>query len=163
MALRLEDMELCKQLKYRYCKAIDTCNMPLLKSLLTEDAAVDYNGGIYRFKEEGRDNVLAAIERSFSPQLVSSHTVHHPIITVHDDDTADGEWTLTDWTMSLDYGNMVVEGTAFYVDKYVKQNGKWLIRRASYTRLYERVYQAQDANLTAHFLGGRRTDPDVAA
>lgn len=153
MAMRLEDMELIKQLKYKYCRAIDTCDLDLLASLLTPDAEVDYQGGIYRFHYVGRENVLTAIKEAFSPQLVSSHTVHHPIIEVHDDDTADGHWTLIDWTLSLAFNNTVVEGSSFYVDKYVKQNGKWLIKKATYTRLFERVHQIADANLTAHVLG----------
>ncbi|RJF89444.1 nuclear transport factor 2 family protein [Oleomonas cavernae] len=155
MALRLEDMELIKQLKYKYCRAIDTCDLDLLASLLTPDAEVDYQGGIYRFHYVGRDNVLTAIKEAFSPQLVSSHTVHHPIIEVHDDDTADGHWTLIDWTLSLAFNNTVVEGSSFYVDKYVKQNGKWLIKKATYTRLFERVHQIADSNLTAHVLGAK--------
>jgi len=153
MALRLEDMELIKQLKYKYCRAIDTCDLDLLASLLTDDAEVDYQGGIYRFHYVGKPNVLTAIKEAFSPQLVSSHTVHHPIIEVHDDDTADGHWTLIDWTLSLAFNNTVVEGSSFYVDKYVKQNGKWLIKKATYTRLFERVHQIAEANLTAHVLG----------
>lgn len=155
MALRLEDIELIKQLKYKYCRAIDTCDLALLESLLTPDAEVDYQGGIYRFHYVGRDNVMQAIREAFNPQLVSSHTVHHPIIEVHDDDTADGHWTLIDWTMSLAFGNTVVEGSSFYVDNYVKQDGRWLIRKATYSRLFERVHQIPDANLTAHLLGSK--------
>lgn len=155
MGLRLEDMELIKQLKYKYCRAIDTCDLALLATLLTPDAEVDYQGGIYRFHYVGREAVMNAIREAFSPQLVSSHTVHHPIIEVHDDDTADGHWTLIDWTLSLAFNNTVVEGSSFYVDKYVKQDGRWLIRKATYTRLFERVHALPEANLTAHVLGAK--------
>ena len=152
MALRLEDIELIKRVKYLYCRGIDTCDIELLRSLFTEDMSVDYVGGTYRFQAEGRDQVLAALEQAFHSGFVSSHTVHHPIIDVHDDDTADGHWTLVDYALDLSRGNLVTVGSSFYVDKYVKQDGAWKIRRATYNRLFERVYVEKEPALTAHLL-----------
>ncbi|MGV2482310.1 UNVERIFIED_CONTAM: nuclear transport factor 2 family protein, partial [Salmonella enterica subsp. enterica serovar Weltevreden] len=39
MALPLEDIELIRQLKYAYCRCIDTANIAELRTLFTEDAA----------------------------------------------------------------------------------------------------------------------------
>jgi hypothetical protein len=152
MALRLEDIELIKRLKYRYCTAIDTCDTAVFPALFTEDVEVDYVGGSYRFQASGKAAVIAALTQAFNSRFLSSHTVHHPIIDVHDDDTADGRWTLVDYNIQFDYG-MVTSGSSFYVDKYVKRNGEWLIRASTYSRLYERVEPVPGTlNLTAHYL-----------
>jgi len=155
MALRLEDIELIKRLKYTYCRGIDSCDIPLLETLLTDDMSVDYIGGSYRFQADGKDAVLGAIKAAFHSEFVSCHTVHHPIIDVHDDDTADGHWTLTDYNIHLGYLQLT-HGCSFYVDKYVKQNGAWRIRRSTYSRLFEEVKTLSERpNLTAHLLGAR--------
>ena len=153
MPLRLEDIELIKQLKYRYCTAIDTCDTETFPTLFTPDVEVDYVGGSYRFQASGRDAVIGALTQAFHSRFLSSHTVHHPIIEVHDDDTADGRWTLVDYNIDFGHG-MVTSGTSFYVDRYVKQNGAWRIRSSRYSRLYERVEPVEGTlNLTAHYLG----------
>ena len=153
MALRLEDIELIKRLKYRYCTAIDTCDTETFPSLFTPDVSVDYVGGSYRFQASGRDAVIAALTAAFHSRFLSSHTVHHPIIDVHDDDTADGRWTLVDYNIEFNH-RMVTSGSSFYVDKYVKQDGEWRISFSSYSRLFERVEPLEGTpNLTAHYLG----------
>lgn len=155
MSLHLEDIELIKRLKYRYCRGIDSCDIELLRSLFTEDVSVDYVGGSYRFQASGREAVLDAIRQAFHAESVSSHTVHHPIIEVHDDGTADGHWTLIDtfWDMR---NHIITDGCSFYVDKYVKLDGEWRIRRATYSRLFEMVDPMPEApNLTAHLLGAK--------
>jgi hypothetical protein len=153
MALRLEEIELIKRTKYMYCRGIDTADIPLLRSLLTDDIEVDYQGGTYRFQAAGREQVLEALESAFHNKFVSTHTVHHPIIDVHDDDTADGHWTLVDLSLELNR-NVQTAGSSFYIDKYVKHDGRWLIRKAIYTRLFERVGPIEpELKLTAHYLG----------
>jgi len=153
MSLRLEDMELIKQLKYKYCRAIDTCNIPLLETLVTDNMSVDYHGGSYHFEAAGKEAVLGAIKMAFHPQFLSSHTVHHPIIEVKDDDTATGHWTLIDYNINLP-DLRKTSGCSFYVDTYRKIGGKWLIERSTYTRLFEEVEILEKApNLTAHYLG----------
>lgn len=160
MNLRLEDIELIKRVKYLYCRGIDTCDIPLLRSLFTEDMSVDYKGGTYHFQATGREDVLAALEYAFHKQFASSHTVHHPIIDVHEDDTADGHWTLVDVSLDMHH-NVQTTGSSFYIDKYVKRDGKWLLKKASYTRLFERVGPLEpDLKLTANYLSDHATrDP----
>ena len=155
MSLRLEDIELIKRVKYLYCRGIDTCDIDLLNDLFTDDIEVDYVGGSYRFQASGRTAVIEAIRAAFHGESVSTHTLHHPIIDVHDDDTADGHWTLIDkfWDMR---NHIITDGCSFYVDKYVKRDGRWLIRRATYSRLFEIVDpMPNDPNLTAPLLGAR--------
>jgi hypothetical protein len=153
MSLRLEDIELIKQLKHRYCRALDTCDTERLASLLTEDFEADFQGGSYRFQIRGRDAFVEAMRQAFHPDLVGSHTAHQPIIEVHDDDTAEGQWTLLDFAMNLALDNQVTTGACLYDDRYVKADGAWRIQRSSYRRLYERVYTEGQPGVTAHLLG----------
>lgn len=152
MNLRLEDIELIRRLKYTYSRALDTCDTDVLATLFTEDAAIDYRGGSYHFKLKGRDAIVAALREAFHSRFVGSHTVHMPIIDVHDDDTADGRWTLIDYALDLADNNRTTVGTAHYTDRYVKREGRWLIAESSYDRVYERVYHDPSPGLTAHML-----------
>lgn len=152
MSLRLEDIELIRRLKYTYARAIDTGDMATVASLFTEDAEVDYRGASYRFTLAGRDAIVAALSQAFHPRFVGSHTVHMPIIDVHDDDTAEGRWTLLDYACDMANDNKTTIGAAHYLDSYVKRDGRWLIARSEYDRVYERVFNDPDPHVTAHIL-----------
>ena len=148
---RLEDLEALQRLKYSYVRGLDTCDTALLASLFTEDATIDYRGGSYRFSAQGREGIVAALEQAFHAQFVASHTVHMPVIEI-DGDTATGLWTLRDYALNLAEDNKVTEGAAHYRDHYVRRDGRWMIARTEYDRVYERVYQDEYPSLTAHLL-----------
>lgn len=152
MSLRLEDIEWIRRLKYSYSRAIDTADMATVATLFTEDATVDYRGGSYHVKLSGRDAIVEALRGMFVPTFVGSHTVHMPVIDVHDDDSADGTWTLLDYALNLAEGNKTTVGAAIYRDHYVKRDGRWLIAHSEYDRVYERVYTDPAPGLTAHLL-----------
>ena len=154
MAMDLEAIERIKQLKYDYCSAIDTCDLDLLETVFTEDAAIDYEGGTYRFQASGRDEILAAIKAAFHPEFVGCHSAIHPRIDVTDKTTARGRWRLVDYAMNLRDGNRVTLGAAEYTDDYIHDGAKWRIRRSSYTRIFERVYTEETPALTHFILGG---------
>lgn len=152
MALPLEDIELIKQLKYRYCRCIDTANIAELKTLFTEDASVCYVGGTYRFEASGRDKILEALEYAFHSQAIAFHHVNHPEIEVLTPTTATGTWYLKDWFLDLK-NRVITDGSALYKDQYVKRAGSWLIQRATYERIYEIVTPVTETpNITAHYL-----------
>ena len=77
--------------------------------------------------------------------------VHMPVIEI-DGDTATGLWTLRDYALNLAEDNKVTEGAAHYRDHYVRRDGRWMIARTEYDRVYERVYQDEYPSLTAHLL-----------
>lgn len=154
MSAKLETIEAIKQVKYSYCRAIDTCNLEMLESVFTPDAEIDYHGGTYRFQAQGRDKILAAIKASFHEDFIACHTVHMPVIEISSDNTAKGQWRLLDYAMNLRENNMVTIGAAEYVDDYVLEDGRWQIQKSSYTRIYERVFNETDPALTAYILGG---------
>ena len=164
MALPLEDMELIRQLKYRYFRCIDTANIDELRSLFTEDADLCYVGGTYRAEVRGRDNILEFIANAFHAEAVAFHNGNHPEIAVTSANEAAGVWYLRDWFLDL-RRKMSTEGTALYRDRYVKRDGQWLIQHSGYERIYEIVTEVKELpNITAHYLArhGRRL-PDEAA
>ena len=161
MSLMLEDMELIRQLKYRYCRCIDTANIEELKELFTEDAGVCYIGGTYRFEVQGRDNILEALANAFHAEAIALHHVNHPEIEVTSSTTATATWYLKDWFLDL-RNRIITDGSSLYKDRYVKRDGKWLIEFASYERIFEIVTPfTETPNITAHWLAkhGRKLPP----
>lgn len=152
MALPLEDMELIRRLKYRYCRCIDTANLDELRALFTEDASVCYVGGSYRFEAQGRDKILEAIGYAFHAEAIAFHHVNHPEIDVISPTEATGVWYLRDWFLDL-RRKLITDGSALYRDRYVKRDGSWLIQHASYERIFEIVSELKERpNITAHWL-----------
>jgi hypothetical protein len=152
MTLPLEDIEQIRQLKYRYCRCIDMANIAELKDVFTEDASVCYVGGTYRFEAEGRDKILQALEYAFHADAIAFHHVNHPEITVTSPTEATGIWYLKDWFLDLK-NKIITDGSALYRDTYVKQDGQWKIKRATYSRIFEIVTPFTDVpNITAHYL-----------
>ena len=162
MTLPLEDIEQIRRLKYRYCRCIDTANVAELEELFTEDASVCYVGGSYRFEAQGRDKIIEAIGYAFHAEAIAFHHVNHPEIDVVSDTEATGVWYLKDWFLDLRH-KIITDGSALYRDRYVKQGGRWWIKRATYERIYEIVTPFTDTpNITAHWLAkhGKRLPPE---
>lgn len=152
MFMPLEDLELVKQLKYRYCRCIDTANTKELAKLFTKDASICYVGGSYRFEAEGRDKIVEAIGYAFHSEAIAFHHVNHPEIEFTSPTEAHGTWYLKDWFLDL-RNKIITDGSALYKDHYVKQDGQWLIQRATYSRIFEIVTPVTETpNITAHYL-----------
>lgn len=133
---RLMDMEAIKQVKYAYFRCIDTANLDELGTLFHEDVEVHFLGGTYEWKLQGRTEYLESIGASFSRESVGHHNGHHPEIQMLSATEATGIWYLADNMWILNH-NAFTTGTAIYWDRYVKENGRWLIRETRYERLYE--------------------------
>ena len=150
--LPLEDLELIRQLKYAYCRCIDTAGFDELETLFCEDASVRYEGGSYLFECEGRDKILQALRYAFHSQAIALHHVNHPEIRLSSPTEATGTWYLKDWFCDL-RNKIVTDGSSLYRDTYVKRDGKWLIQRSTYSRIFEIVTPFTDPpNITAHLL-----------
>jgi len=159
--MQQEEIERIKQLKYRYCRFLDTADAAGLETVLTEDIEIDFVGGSYRFTAKGREKVVALLNAAFHEDLVGCHTVHQPEITILSPDTAEGRWTLTDYAVDLRSG-YETSGACLYRDRYAKVGGVWQIARSSYRRLYERVTKLDVMpNFTARYLAERATNPDI--
>ena len=142
MALDLESIELIKQLKHRYFRAIDTANIPLVTGCFVEDASIHYIGGSYEIEMAGRDKIVEFIAQSFHADAAAMHTGHHPEITV-DGDAATGLWYLNDVFYDLNY-KVCTRGVAIYEDRYVRTDEGWKIQHSGYERVWEVVEKFGD-------------------
>ena len=133
---RLMDIEAIKQLKYAYFRCVDTCNLEELATLFHEDVTVHFVGGSYEWNVQGRQAYVDNIGMSFSSAAVGQHNAHHPEIQMLSDTEATAIWYLADNMWILNH-NAKTHGTALYWDRYLKVDGKWMIKDTNYERIYE--------------------------
>jgi hypothetical protein len=154
---RLMDMEAIRQLKYAYFRCVDTCNLEELATLFHEDVTVRFVGGNYEWKLQGRADYVKNIGKSFTKEAVGQHNAHHPEIQMLSDTEATALWYLADNMWILNY-NVKTHGTALYRDRYLKVDGKWLIKDTSYERLYEiNDVLTERPKLSSHYLAEHGT------
>jgi hypothetical protein len=145
----LVEIEAIKQVKYRYLRAVDTRDWDLLESTLAEEATSAYSSG--KLSYNGRDAIVAFLRESMPEKdMLTSHKVHHPEITLTGPDTADARWGLEDVVIILSAG-LTLRGAAIYEDKMVKRNGEWRIAHTGYRRLYEETCGRDGVNITDHW------------
>lgn len=158
----LQDIEAIRQLKFRYFRAIDSADLKLLDSLLTDDVEVRFIGGTYDWKLKGKTEYVEAVGRNFNSQMVTEHNGNHPEITILSETEAKGTWYLHDNFYNL-MSMSFTTGSAFYHDQYRKVDGEWKIANTRYVRHYEIVTPLKEKpNITVHYLGqhGRVVERD---
>lgn len=157
---QLSDFEDIRTLKHRYFRGIDTADMALLSTLFTEDIGVDYRGGTYRVRLNGRDNMIEFLANSFNSRSVAMHHGHMPEITLTGEDVAEGIWYLEDIFIDLD-GRTHTIGSAIYRDRYRREDGVWKIAQTEYDRVIEMIRPLpQDAQITSHHLASAGRKPE---
>jgi hypothetical protein len=144
----LVELEAIKRLKYRYVRLIDTKAWDELETLFVPGATATYSDGKYSF--DGRDAIMDFLRESMaSTNMLTSHKVHQPEITLEPPDRASATWALEDVVLHLDH-NLRISGAAFYTDRYVKVDDEWKIEHTGYERVYEEMQpRADDIKLTA--------------
>ncbi|MDX5318834.1 MAG: nuclear transport factor 2 family protein, partial [Actinomycetes bacterium] len=70
------------------------------------------------------------------------HHCHHPEVAV-DGDRATGTWYLEDKVLMPEH-RLVLEGAAFYEDRYVRTGDGWRIEHTGYRRTYEATMSMDD-------------------
>ena len=156
---RLMDMEAIRQLKYAYFRCVDTANLEELATLCHDDVFVHFLGGSYEWKLEGKPAYLESLKYAFNNQAIGHHNGHHPEIQMLSDTEATGIWYLADNMWNLNYKSFTT-GTALYWDRYVKVDGRWLIRETRYERLYEINRRLEENPVPAsHYLGAHGASP----
>ena len=128
-----------EQLKHRYMRAVDTKDWDLLTSTLAPDVTAQYGS---RLRFDNRDDLVRVLSRAMDDTKITVHHLHQPEITV-DGDTATGTWALMDRVIRKSE-RMMLEGAAFYTDEYRRVDGRWLITRTTYERLYEAEFSLAD-------------------
>jgi SnoaL-like protein len=156
---RLMDIEAIKQLKHAYFRCVDTANLEELGTLFHEDVTVHFRGGNYEWNLQGREEYVNGIGQSFSREAVGQHNAHHPEIQILSDTEATAIWYLADNMWILNH-NAKTYGTALYWDRYLKVDGKWLIKETNYERIYEiNETLEKRPKLSSHYLGVHGTEP----
>lgn len=156
---RLMDIEAIKQLKGAYFRCIDTANFDELSTLFHDDVSVHFVGGNYEWKLTGKAEYLESIQKSFHKQAIGHHNGHHPEIQILGEAEATGIWYLTDNMWILD-ASFFTTGTALYWDRYVKQDGRWVIKETRYRRIYEIVKAVEEnPGFSSHYLAAFGADP----
>ena len=136
LLLALEEI---KQLKYRYLRTLDLKRWDEFESLFVPEATGDYGEGLV-FAD--RAALVGYMRENLGPTLVTLHQCHHPEIAV-DGDRATGTWYLEDRVISEEW-RFVLEGAAFYEDRYVRTADGWRISHTGYRRTYEATYSLDD-------------------
>lgn len=156
---RLMDMEAIRQAKHTYFRCIDTANWVELTEILHEQLYVHYKGGNYEFKLENKQDFLAAMKVSFHNEAAGRHFGCMPEIQILSENEATGIWYLYDHFWSINNKHLT-HGTAIYWDKYVKENGRWLIKETSYERVYEmNESYAEAPEFSSRYLKNFGADP----
>jgi hypothetical protein len=156
---RMMDIEAIKQLKHAYFRCVDTANLEELGTLFHEDVTVHFRGGNYEWKLQGREEYVNNIGQSFSTEAVGQHNAHHPEIQILSETEASALWYLAD-NMSILNHNVKTHGTALYWDRYLKVDGKWLIKETNYERIYEiNDVLEERPKLSSHYLGVHGGEP----
>jgi uncharacterized protein (TIGR02246 family) len=154
----LVEIERIRQLKYRYVRFLDTKAWDDLTGLFTPDATASYGGGATTLA--GRDAIMAFLIGAMAGEdMLTSHKVHQPEITLTGPGAATGIWALDD-VVVLGALGMTVRGASYYDDRYVTVDGAWRIAHTGYKRIYEEIEPRRpDLKLTASWwaTGGRST------
>lgn len=132
-------IEEIKQLKYRYLRTLDLKRWAEFEDCFVPEATGDYGEGLV-FAD--RKELVGYMRANLGPALVTMHHCHHPEITVADDQ-ATGRWYLEDKVISEEY-RFVLEGAAFYEDRYARTDDGWRIAHTGYRRTYEATYSLDD-------------------
>ena len=107
---RLMDIEAIKQLKHAYFRCIDTANFEELETIFHPDVTVNFVGGAYEWKLQGRDEYLANLRNSFTREAIGHHNGHHPEIQILSETEATGIWYFCDNMWALEHNFFVSVG-----------------------------------------------------
>lgn len=135
----LEVVEDIRQLKYRYLRSLDLKRWDEFEQTFVPDATGDYGEGL---SFASREEIVTFMRDMLGPQMITLHQCHHPEITVHGG-TADGRWYLEDKVIMPEH-RLVLEGAAFYEDRYVLTDDGWRIAHTGYRRTFEATMSLDD-------------------
>lgn len=133
-----EDLEAIKQLKYRYLRTLDTKQWDDFEACFLPEATADYNGLVFA----DREALVSFMRENMGPGMVTLHQVHHPEIAVDGDD-ATARWYLQDKVIVEEF-RFMLEGAAFYEDRYRRTPQGWRVEHTGYVRTYEMTYSLDD-------------------
>lgn len=138
-------IEEIRQLKARYCRAVDLKLWDVFADLFTDDLQIDHAESTSHAKT--KTEFVEAAKRHFTG-AVSVHHVHVPEIEILDADHARAICPMFDFVDAAEgSGYDSHTGWGHYVEEYRKVDGRWYISRTQLTRIKRVVTKpaAQDA------------------
>ena len=136
------EIEEIKRLKYKYMRCVDIKLWSEMEEVFIPEATVAYSAGRYSY--EGRDEIIAWLKQGMDRDAFhSTHSVHHPEIDLVGEDRATGIWKIEDIVIDTEF-DITISGAAFYEDRYVKRDGRWLIEHTGYDRIFEQIQSRKD-------------------
>lgn len=145
----LEDREEIRELKARYCRALDLRRLDDLRATLLPEAVVAYEGfPVF----ESRDAFVAVFEQmGCAPGVYDIHHALNAELAFTAPDEATGKWSLHFKSIILAQRSIITLGVE-YTDRYVRRDGKWFIAETRTTRplcLIEAIDEAGRATYVA--------------
>ena len=134
----MDDITAISQLKYRYLRTLDTKDWDAFRECFLPDATGDYNG----LEFQDRKALVTYMRENLGEGFLTMHQVHHPEIEV-DGDTATARWYLQDKVIVPAFSFML-EGAAFYSDRYARTPDGWRVAHTGYRRTFEITYNLAD-------------------
>lgn len=129
-----DDIEEIRQLKYRYLRTLDLKLWAEFSDCFVPEATGDYAGLVF----EDRETLVAYMRENLGEGVISMHQAHHPEIVLDEwgGDRATGTWYLEDRIIVPEHA-FVLEGAAFYTDRYTRTPHGWRIAHTGYERTFE--------------------------
>lgn len=134
----VNDIEQICQLKYRYLRTLDTKQWDDFEACFLPEATADYNG----LEFADRSALVDYMRENLGEGFLTMHQAHHPEITI-DGDTASGRWYLQDRVI-VEAFRFMLEGAAFYEDRYARTPDGWRVAHTGYRRTFELSYNLDD-------------------
>jgi hypothetical protein len=134
----VDDVDQIAALKYRYLRTLDTKQWDEFEACFVPEATGDYNGLAF----EDRAALVGYMRDNLGDGVLTMHQVHHPEIEV-DGDAATGRWYLQDKVIVPAF-DFMLEGAAFYDDRYVRTADGWRVAHTGYRRTFEITYDLAD-------------------
>jgi hypothetical protein len=137
---RLVAIEDVKQLRARYCRAIDTKNWALLESLLTPDVRLDLPSLRSKGVEVVGVEAFLALVRDWFGEAPSLHSNYLPEIEIVSPSRATAVWAQEHFIGALyRAGEHHGHGYGYSYDEYVKSEGRWLVASVRLEPLFQIV------------------------
>ena len=134
----MDDITAISQLKYRYLRTLDTKDWDGFRDCFLPEATGDYNDLTFT----DREALVDYMRENLGEGLLTLHQVHHPEIEV-EGDTASARWYLQDKVIVPAFSFML-EGAAFYSDRYARTPDGWRVAHTGYRRTFEITYDLAD-------------------
>lgn len=128
-----------RELRYRYCRAVDAQDFDTIESCFLPTATIDFGSA---GKLDSRDALLQMM-RSYAENHsgIGLHTAHNPIIEFHTDTTASGHW-VTQFSSFDPSSNTALKQSGTFIDHYVHTENGWKIAHCAYTILFHNSHSS---------------------